>query len=210
MRVNRRDTLIGLAGCATGAALAAWGARQPRLRPGVAGQGIGPLSLPNVVLTTHEGRTVRFYDDLLRNRIVLVNFMYARCSGTCPAQTANLRRVQLALGDRAGREVYMYSLTLKPREDTPDVLRRYARRHGIEPGWLFLTGSADDIELLRRRLGFTDPDPVVDADTSSHIGMVVLGNEPLQRWMACPALTEPALIVTYLDWMMPPTRRWEF
>lgn len=210
MNVNRRDVLIGLTGWTAGAALAALGARRPGPRLEDDERCIGQLSFPNVTLTTHEGRPVRFYDDLLRNRIVLVNFMYTQCSGICPAQTANLRRVQQGLGDRAGREVFMYSLTLKPRQDTPEVLRQYAQRHDIGPGWWLLTGAGEDIERLRRRMGFTDPDPAVDADTSSHIGMVVLGNEPLQRWMACPALTKPALIVTYLDWLLPPARRREF
>ena len=35
---------------------------------------------PNVVLKTHEGRNVRFYDDLLKGKIVLMNFMYASCT----------------------------------------------------------------------------------------------------------------------------------
>jgi len=40
------------------------------------------------------------------------------------------------------------------------------------PGWLFLTGQPEDIELLRRKPGFTDPDPELDKDKSSHIGNV--------------------------------------
>ena len=53
---------------------------------------------PNVVLWTHENKTVRFYDDLIRGKIVLINFMYATCKGLCPRQTANLVQVQKALG----------------------------------------------------------------------------------------------------------------
>lgn len=34
---------------------------------------------PNLVLKTHEGKTVRFYDDLLAGKIVMINFMYADC-----------------------------------------------------------------------------------------------------------------------------------
>lgn len=34
---------------------------------------------PNVVLKTHEGNNVRFYEDLLKGKIVLINFMYATC-----------------------------------------------------------------------------------------------------------------------------------
>lgn len=91
-------------------------------------------SFPNVTLTTHEGKKVRFYDDLLKDKIVLINFMYVKCDGTCPSTTANLLRVQKMLGGRVGRDIFMYSITLKPEEDTPEVLSRYARAYKTEPG----------------------------------------------------------------------------
>ena len=161
---------------------------------------------PNVLLRTHEGRTVRFYDDLIRGRIVTVNFMYARCQNICPGMTSNLALVQRALGARVGRDIFMYSITLKPDQDTPDVLRSYAAEHRVKPGWLFLTGGRDDVELLRRWLGFVDPDPAVDADTSQHIGVVLYGNDALDRWAACPALTDPDEMAKYVRWMDGPRR----
>ena len=160
-----------------------------------------PARFPNVLLRTHEGRTVRFYDDLIRGRIVTVNFMYARCQNICPGMTSNLAMVQRALGKRVGRDIFMYSITLKPEEDTPAVLRSYAAAHGVKPGWLFLTGGPDDVETLRRRLGFVDPDPALDADTSQHIGVVLYGNDALDRWAACPALSDPDEMAKYILWM---------
>ncbi|HEX8423448.1 MAG TPA: SCO family protein, partial [Pyrinomonadaceae bacterium] len=149
---------------------------------------------PNVVLTTHEGRKVRFYDDLLKDKIVLINFMYVRCEGVCPGITANLAKLQKLLGNRLGRDIFMYSFTLKPEEDTPEVLRRYAEAFKVRKGWSFLTGAPADMELLRRKLGFTDPDPKIDAVKSSHIGNVRYGNEPLQLWGSCPGLSKASWI----------------
>ena len=156
---------------------------------------------PNVVLRTHEGKAVRFYDDLIKGKIVVINFMYANCTGICPAMTMNLMKVQEALGDRVGRDIFMYSITLKPKQDDVVALKHYVEMHGIKPGWLFLTGSRGDIETLRRKLGFTDPDPVLDRDSSQHIGVVKFGNEAFDRWAACPALTEPDQIVKSILWM---------
>jgi protein SCO1/2 len=164
---------------------------------------MGPEYFPNVVLRTHEGREVRFYDDLIKGKVVLINFMYARCEGICPGNTANLRKVQRLLGDLVGREVFMYSFTLKPEEDTPEVLATYAAAHGVGPGWQFLTGSPEDIELLRQTLGFTDPDPVLDQDKSTHVGVVLYGSEPHQQWAACPGLAEPAVLAEQVLWMLP-------
>jgi protein SCO1/2 len=156
---------------------------------------------PNVILRTHQNKKVRFYDDLIKDKIVTINFMYAHCEGFCPAITSNLVKVQKLLGPRVGRDIFMYSITLKPEEDTPSALRKYAQMHGAEPGWVFLTGQPGDIELLRRKLGFTDPDPIVDADKSNHIGNVRYGNEALQLWAACPGLAKPEWIVESISWV---------
>jgi protein SCO1/2 len=152
-------------------------------------------SFPNVVLTTHEGKKVKFYDDLVKNKIVIFNFMYAKCEGVCPGITMNLARVQKLLGPRVGRDIFMYSITLKSEVDTPKVLAEYARMHHAGPGWTFLTGKPSDIELLRQKQGFTNPDPVLDADKSQHIGMIRFGNEPMQWWAGCPGLARPEFIV---------------
>lgn len=144
---------------------------------------------PNLTLVTHEGKQVRFYDDLIKNKVVVINMMYAQCSeGVCPMTTMNMKRVHAALGDRVGRDIHMYSITLLPFFDTPEVLNRYVRDHEVQPGWQFLTGAEADIEVVRRKLGFYDLDPRVDADRSQHAGVVRIGNEPLDRWMMAPAL----------------------
>ena len=141
---------------------------------------------PNIELVTHKGKKVHFYDDLIKDKKVVLNFMYVKCEGICIPVIANLVKVQKILRNRVGRDIFMYSITLKPEEDTPAALRKYAGMFHVGPGWLFLTGKASDIELLRRSLGFTYADPVEDADKSNHIGMLRFGNEPFVRWAACP------------------------
>lgn len=158
---------------------------------------------PNFVLTTHEGKKVRFYDHLIKDKIVLINMMYAKCEGICMPVTMNLRRVQRLLGDRVGRDIFFYSITLKPEEDSPSVLKDYAEMHSVGPGWSFLTGVPTEIEVLRRKLGFTNPDPKLDADKSQHIGMVRYGNERLELWAACPGMAHASWIVesiSFVDW----------
>src|SRR6185295_1914542 len=88
-------------------------------------------SFPNVTLTTHDGKKVKFYDDLLKDKIVIINFMYIRCQGTCPGTTANLVKVQKLLGDRVGKDIFMYSITLKPEEDTAKDLAAYAKAYKV-------------------------------------------------------------------------------
>lgn len=167
-------------------------ASAPRVRRKRSYKSIPPRELmrrrhfPNVELITHHGKKVRFYDDLIKGKKVMFNFMYAECDNVCPPITANLVRVQRLLGDRVGRDLFMYSITLKPEEDSPADLKRYAQMHKAQPGWLFLTGKPADIERLRRALGYVYPDPAEDADKSNHIGMLRFGDEAAVRWAGCP------------------------
>jgi len=140
---------------------------------------------PNVTVDTHDGQHLKFYDDLIKDKKVLLNFFYAECEGICPTVTANLVRVQRELGDRVGRDIFMYSLTLQPQHDTPKVLSDYAKMHGIGPGWRLVTGTPADLELLRRSLGFVDPDPELDRDKNSHLGNLRYGDERRLVWGAC-------------------------
>jgi protein SCO1 len=149
---------------------------------------------PNFVLETHEGKKVKFYDDLLKDKIVVINMMYTVCSGICPANISNLLQVQEALGARLGRDIFMYSLSLQPEFDRPSNLKDYVKLRDIKPGWTLLTGKPAEMEQIRRRMGFVDSDPVVDADLKNHTGMVRVGNVSLDRWFMMPAMTRPTQI----------------
>jgi len=162
---------------------------------------------PNIPLRTHDGRTVRFYDDLVRGKIVTINFMYVECEGTCPGTTSTLVEVQKQLGDRVGRDIAMLSITLQPEADTPERLADYARRYGARPGMTFLTGRPGDIDRLRRALGFSDERNLeADGDRRQHLGIVRIGNEPLDWWAAAPSVSGAGQIVALLKSMDAPGR----
>jgi protein SCO1 len=86
---------------------------------------------PNSIVQTHYGKKLRFYDDIVRGKVVLFNMMYSVCTGACPSNTANLRAVQEALGPRMGKDIFMYSMTLQPELDTPHALQDYVKRYSI-------------------------------------------------------------------------------
>jgi protein SCO1/2 len=160
--------------------------------------------LPNISLLTHEGKRVRFYHDLVKDKIVTINFFFAQCEDICPIVIANLVKVQKILGDQVGRDLFMYSFTLKPEVDTVDVLKHHMKMHGVQPGWTFLTGKPKDMELLRRSVGFTNPDPKLDQDINQHIGNVRYGNEPLMLWGVCPGMAHAEWIAESIGWMVRP------
>jgi len=164
--------------------------------------------LSNRTLYTHTGRKVHFYDDLVKGRIVTVNLAYTRCTGSCPTGFRALAEVQSMLGEAAGKDVFMYTLTLDPEHDTPSVLREARKAYGAGPGWTFLTGSFDAVEEVRKSLGLTDPDPRVDADRSQHSGMLVMGNDPMGRWCRVPLGFRPRQIYDALQRVRLPASQW--
>lgn len=195
--MTRRQWLVAAGAVPSIGALVGW-----RSAVGARNDGIKGGYFPNVVLTTHEGRRVRFYDDLVQGKSVLINFMYSKCRGVCPGITQNLLRVQKLLEPRVGRDLFMYSMSIKPEEDTPEVLGRYVEGLRAGPGWFFLTGGPADMERIRRSLGAVDPDPAVDADKSQHIGMIRYGNEGIERWAACPGGANPKWIAQSILWTL--------
>lgn len=136
---------------------------------------------PNVILTTHEGKSVRFFDDLIKDKVVAINFIYTKCPDSCPLETARLVTLQKLLGTRVGQDIFMYSITIDPAHDTPEVLKQHAEKFKVGPGWLFLTGKEEDITLLRQKLGLYQP--VVEEGTLDHSLGFIIGNQKTGRWL---------------------------
>src|SRR6266850_4554228 len=161
----------------------------------------GANYFPNVTLTTQEGRSVRFYNDLLKGKPVAINLIYTSCEYNCPLETARLAQVQKLLGDRMGKDVFFYSITIDPKHDTPAVLKAYAEQFGAGPGWFFLTGTPADIDLLSRKLGlYSPPNP---SNKDGHTPLLLVGNEATGQWTRNVATSQPSslarMIGTWLN-----------
>ena len=107
----------------------------------------------NLPLITAEGKEVAFFDDMLQDKIVVVNFFYTSCTDLCSLQTARLAQVYEWLGERMGRDIHFVSITLDPENDTPEKLATFAKGFGATRGWTFLTGTRENIDTIRFKLG---------------------------------------------------------
>jgi protein SCO1 len=163
---------------------------------------LGPKYYSNGVFRTHEGKQVRFYDDLIKGKISIINFMYASCDKYCPRSVACLTKLQDLLGDHLGRDMFMYSFTLKPDEDTPAKLAAYAKGNGARPGWLFLTGSEYDTTSIRFKL-FRLDDPLLDFSVDIHASMLRIINDNNSRWTSWVLPDPPRLIREAVSWVEP-------
>ena len=155
---------------------------------------------PNVPLIDQDGKTVHFYDDLIKGKSVVLDMIYTHCVDSCPLETARLAQVQKMLGDKVGKDIFFYSITIDPKRDTPKVLKQYAENYHVGPGWTFYTGKPADIELIAKKLGlYSDPDP---NNRDGHQPGVLIGNEPTHQWMLDAATDNPRFMsIMISDWL---------
>lgn len=140
---------------------------------------------PNLTLLTQENKPVHFYSELLKGKVVMVNFMFTTCKGVCSPMTANLAKVQRFLGERVGRDINMISISVDPETDTTQVLKRYAATFKAQPGWYFLTGEKKNVDWVLYKLGgYTE-------NKGEHSSVLILGNEATGEWMKMPAMANP-------------------
>jgi len=156
---------------------------------------------PNVPLVTQDGRTVRFYDDLIKGKpAVAVNVIFTECTEVCPLETANLAALSRALGERFGRDILFYSISIDPKRDTPAVLKAYAAK--FDARWMFLTGKPEDIQLLTKRIGLVRSRDA--ASGSHHAAQLLVGSEATNQWSRHSAVDNPEFLAarmgTFLGW----------
>jgi protein SCO1 len=160
----------------------------------------GGTHFPNVELITQDGKTVRFYDDLIKGKTVALELIYTTCKYNCPLETARLVQLQKLLGDRMGKDVFFYSITIDPEHDTPEVLKAYAEKYHVGAGWTFLTGKPDDIKLISKKLGLDKLPNGNDPD--GHTPSLLIGNEATGIWMRNSALDNTKFMALKIEQMM--------
>ena len=157
--------------------------------------GLGPNYFPNVPLINQDGKTLYFYDDVIKGKVVTINFMFTSCGDSCPLETAKLRQVQKLLGEHVGDNVHMYSITVDPDRDTQAALKAYMQKFNVGPGWQFLTGKKEDIDAIRKKLGMSAKE---EDELSDHNINFILGSEPRGQWLKRTPFDIPETIVSVL------------
>lgn len=158
----------------------------------------GAKYFQNVPLVTHDGKNVHFFDDLIKGKIVAINFIYTHCPDACPLETAQLVKVQNILGERLGKDVFFYSITIDPENDTISVLKKYKEKFGAH--WTFLTGKNSDIIKLRKKLGLYIEE-IQDGSNNHNVSMII-GNQATGQWMKRAPFENPYVLADQLgNWL---------
>ncbi|WP_298824644.1 SCO family protein [uncultured Piscinibacter sp.] len=146
----------------------------------------------DTVLQAQDGRSLRFFSDVLKDRVVLVNFVFTECGDSCPLITHKLLQARQLLGAQAS-EVRYVSVTIDPERETPQTMAAFARKHGaVDPQWLWLSGTKANIDLVTKRLGaYTDT-------REEHFTGLIVGNLRTDRWVKIRPDAPPAVIAEQL------------
>jgi protein SCO1/2 len=108
--------------------------------------------LPAVTLTDQHGGRVAL--AALKGRPVLIDFIYTGCKTECPLLTSKFAAIARLLGPAVGAKVLLVSITIDPAHDHPGQLLAYAKTHDADlNGWLFLSGSENDIANVLKVYG---------------------------------------------------------
>ena len=147
----------------------------------------------DVLLVNQNGEKMRFYSDLLQGKVVIINSFFATCAGSCLPLNRNLEKLQQALGDRMGKDVYIVSISVDPTVDTPARLKAYAKKLNAGPGWYFLTGDKENVDFALKKIGhFVD-------SKENHLNIFIIGNERTGLWKKAFGLAKSEELIKVVD-----------
>jgi protein SCO1/2 len=199
-RSARRWALLGAAAlvlCGAALPLAAQGGQQhhqhhPPPEP-TGAVSLGSMNIPDATLRDQDGREVRFYSDLVEGRVVAMNFIFTTCTTICPPMGANFSKLQQLMGDRAGRDFEMISVSVDPAVDTPARLKAWAAKFGRREGWTLVTGRKSEVDALLKAL------KVFTADKNDHSPILLVGDDARDEWTRAYGLAPPAKVAEMID-----------
>jgi protein SCO1 len=143
-----------------------------------------------------DGQMLKFYSDVLKNKIVLINFVFTNCEQVCPMLTRTFAKVQAEVGRNLGERIHLISISVDAQRDTPTVLKRYATQFGAKPGWRFITGKKGNVDWIIHRLGQWNE--VIEA----HSPLIMVADVKTGRWRALPGETTHRQLVAVLESLM--------
>ncbi len=150
------------------------------------------LAIPDVEVLDQEGRRRRFVSDLVAGRMVAIHFIFTNCTTICPPLAATFGTLRRLLGERAGRDVSLISVSVDPTNDTPERLKAWSAKFGGGPGWTLVTGERDQMVRLLKSLG------AYTADMNDHPPLVWIGNRQGQ-WRRAYGLAAPRKLLQAID-----------
>lgn len=149
--------------------------------------------IPDVEVFDQDGKTRRFYTDLVQGRVVIINFIYTTCTSICPMSGRNFSRLQALLGERLGKDVHLISVTTDPATDSPAKLKAWAAKFNPKAGWTLVTGGKNEMTELLQVLTGDGP------KTGYHVVSIAVINDPKGNQRRVYGLEAPEQLLKLTD-----------
>ncbi len=130
---------------------------------------------PNSKILNQDGKSVKFYDDLIKGKLVAINFVFSSCPTICPVMQVKFAQLQKEM-KKAGVPVQLISVTVDPVTDTPVRLKKWGKQFGAGDNWTYVTGKKQTIDKILKKL------EVFTADISDHASFIIMGSDTGGDW----------------------------
>ena len=147
------------------------------------------LVIPDVEVLDQNGNSLHFYQDLVKDKTVAINFIFTNCTTICPPLAATFARVQKEMGDKVGKDVHFISISVDPLTDTPERLKAWGAKFKAGDGWTFVTGEKQQMDKLLNALG------AAVSKREDHTPAVIIGNDSKGVWTRTYGLAKTSQIV---------------
>lgn len=150
----------------------------------------------DTLLVDQDGKQLRFYSDLLKGKVVVINSFFTTCKNSCPIMASTLARIQEKVGDQLGNSVRLISFTVDPEIDTPAKLKEFAGHMKAKQGWEFVTGTRENLDLVLRKIG------QYAENRDNHTNLFIIGNEQTGLWKKALGMAKSDDIISIVESVM--------
>ncbi len=151
------------------------------------------LSIPDVKVLDQDGRRLNFYTDLVKDKVVVINFVFTSCKTFCPMLGARFSKLQTLLGERLGKDVFLISVSTDPETDSPERLKAWGEQFKAKAGWTLITGEKEEIEGLLQVLTGDG------LNKNLHAPLLAIVNDTKKTHRRAYGLEDPAQVIKLTD-----------
>lgn len=140
----------------------------------------------DLAVIDQNGKQQRFYSDVLKGKVVLLNFIFTSCESACPMLVQKLKTTRALMAESIKDDVWFVSISIDPERDTPEAMKKFAAKHGVdESRWIFLTGDKQNLDRIIKKLGQYTP------DIEAHSTLMLAGNTLTRHWSRVMPMIPP-------------------
>lgn len=150
------------------------------------------IRVPDITMIDQDNRSVRLYDGVMKNKLVVLNYFYTKCEGVCSTAGHWLSKLQDKIGPRLGKEIVIVSISIDPEVDTPKRINQWGTYWKRKKGWTLLTSRDKAVRDLMSK--FT---PYPSMGLHSPIVFVGDATKNPVEWMAVDLLDEGWALLDY-------------